>query len=201
MTIEKPILLPDLIGRIAILGGRANTKTTLCLGLAVRQVQHKGTVICLDARQERQIEVQFRLLLRERATYVGLPPTGEVSAEVGQTVLKAVHQGLDGTQPSPPLLLCNSIPEQPDWEQSLSFFLKAGATVVEFLCSASALVFGRYSTVLLLQAGADTADSLSRAVGRKVSPQDVTSLKPGEGILVHLRQIYRVNLPDYSRED
>jgi hypothetical protein len=85
--------------------------------------------------------------------------------------------------------------EQLDLEQTLSFVLKAGATVVEFLHSAAALAFGRYDTVLLLPAEADTAETLSRAVGYRVGAEDVLNLQAGEGWLIHLAHVYRVTLP------
>ena len=194
-TTRTPVLLPDLTGRVAILGGRADEKTALCVGLARRQSQQQGLTLCLDGRRSRQTEVQFRLVLRNSARYEPLPPSGEISVEITQTVLSVVSQGLSETVNRPPLLLLDNVREQLDLEQTLSFVLKAGATVVEFLHSAAALAFGRYDTVLLLPAEADTAETLSRAVGYRVGAEDVLNLQAGEGWLIHLAHVYRVTLP------
>jgi hypothetical protein len=94
------------------------------------------------------------------------------------------------------LLLLDTVSETADWEQTLSFLLNAGVTVVEVLRTPTALVFGRYDTILLLREGAAEADALSRAVGRKVSAEEVVALKTGEAILIHLAQIHWVALPN-----
>ena len=73
-------------------------------------------------------------------------------------------------------------------------------TIVEFLASPAALVFGRYETTLLLQSGAESAEAISQAVGRKVEPKELTELKKGEGYLIHLAQVYRVRLLSASEE-
>ena len=178
-----------------MLGGTASDKTALCVGLALRQVQQQGIVLCLDARRHRQAEVQFRLLLRGSAHYVPLPASGEVPAELVQTALRMLSRGLTQAAVRPPLLLLDSVRENPDWERTLAFLLNAGAVVVELLPSPTALVFGRYDTVLLLRTDADAADAYSRAVGRKVGAEELLDLKAGEGVLVHLARVYRVALP------
>jgi hypothetical protein len=190
-----PVPLPELSGRVAVLGGTASDKTGLLIGLALRQVGQQGVVQCLDARRHRQTEIQFRLLLRENANHVLLPASGEVPAEVAQTVLSTVSRSLAAAVRCPPLLLLDSVSETSEWEQTLSFLLKAGAVAVEFLRSPAALVFGRYDTVLLLRGEADTADALSRVVGRRVEVEDLESLPSGEGMLIHLARVYRVMLP------
>jgi len=106
--------------------------------------------------------------------------------------------GLTGVQVQPPLLLLDSMRDSVDWEQVLSFLLNAGVVVVEILASPAALVFGRYDTVLLLREEGEDVDALSRAVGRKVSPEDIMSLKAGEGVLIHLTQVHRVMLPQWQ---
>ena len=198
LTAAEPhaqVPLPELVGRVAVLGGTASDKTALCVGLALRQARQQGIVLCLDARRHRQAEVQFRLLLRGSAHYVPLPASGEVPAELVQTALRTLSHGLTQAAVRPPLLLLDSVRENPDWERTLAFLLNAGAVVVELLPSPTALVFGRYDTVLLLRTDADAADAYSRAVGRKVSAEELRDLKAGEGVLVHLARIYRVALP------
>ena len=196
ISIPSPtrIPLPELIGRIAILGGTASDKSNLLIGLALRQVRQQGTVFCLDARRHQQVELQFRLLLRQRAQYEQVLASGEVSPEMAKNVLGVVSRGLSG-RGLPPLLLFDSIEETPDWERTTQFLLKAGATVAEILTSPTALVFGRYDTVLLMRDSEKSADALSRAVGRKVSVEEIVRLKAGEGWLVHLAQMYHVVLP------
>lgn len=186
--------LPELTGRVAVLGGTASAKTAVLLGLALRQIQRQGTVLCLDARRHRQTEIQFRLLLRDNATYVLLPTSGEVPTETAQAALKMLSDGLARTQ-QPPLLLLDSVHENSDWERTLSFLLKAGVVVVELLASPAALVFGRYDTVLLLRAEIEAADGMSRVVGRKVNAEDLVRLKAGEGILIQLARVQWVALP------
>ena len=198
LTAAEPhalVPLPELRGRVAVLGGTASDKTALCVGLALRQVQQQGIVLCLDARRHRQAEVQFRLLLRGSAHYVPLPASGEVPAELVQTALRMLSRGLTQAAVRPPLLLLDSVRENPDWERTLAFLLNAGAVVVELLPSPTALVFGRYDTVLLLRTDADAADAYSRAVGRKIGTAELLDLKAGEGVLVHLARVYRVALP------
>jgi hypothetical protein len=193
------IPLPELAGRVAVLGGMTSEKTLLLVGVALRHVQQQGAVMCLDARRQRQTEVQFRLLFRGQAAYVALPPSGEVPEQVTQNVLSMIGRSLTQDCGKPPLLLLDNVQETPAWEQTLSFFLKAGSVVVELLPSPDALVFGRYATVLLLRADTTTADALSRAVGRKVSAEDLTKLKPDEGILIQLTRVQRVVLPDGNK--
>jgi hypothetical protein len=188
--------LPELVGRVAVLGGGANEKTALIVGLAWRQVRQQGVVLSLDARRYQQTEVQFRLLLRKSARYIPLPPSGEVSTELAQTALSILTRTLSSSPGIPPLLLLDTVSETADWEQTLSFLLNAGVTVVEVLRTPTALVFGRYDTILLLREGAAEADALSRAVGRKVSAEEVVALKTGEAILIHLAQIHWVALPN-----
>jgi hypothetical protein len=93
-------------------------------------------------------------------------------------------------------LLLDSVREDPDWERALIFLLNAGVTVVELLPSPTALVFGRYDTVLLLRAEGATASGLSRSVGRKVCEAELAELKAGEGILIHLARRYWITLPE-----
>lgn len=187
--------LPDLLGRVAVLGGTATDKTTLLVGLALRQVRQQGTVLCLDARRQKQTEVQFRLLLRGSASYVPLPPSGIVSDEIAQTVLTTMSRALSGEPSRRPLLLLDSVVEDRAWERTVTFLLNAGVMVVELLPSPVSLVFGRYDTVLLLRVDIGTASALSRAVGRKVSEAELVSLKAGEGVLIHLVRAQWVALP------
>jgi hypothetical protein len=91
--------------------------------------------------------------------------------------------------------LLDGLRETPDWERAVIFLLNAGATVVEVLPDPTALVFGRYDTAILLREETEAAEQLSRAVGRKVSAGELRQMKPEEGILIHLTQIYRVTLP------
>ena len=198
LTAAEPhalVPLPELRGRVAVLGGTASDKTALCVGLALRQVRQQGIALGLDARRHRQAEVQFRLLLRGSAHYVPLPTSGEVPAELVQTALRTLSRGLTQAAIRPPLLLLDSVRENPDWERTLAFLLNAGAVVVDLLPSPTALVFGRYDTVLLLRTDADAADAYSRAVGRKIGTAELLDLKAGEGVLVHLARVYRVALP------
>ncbi|MGH7964457.1 MAG: hypothetical protein ACRERD_22015 [Candidatus Binatia bacterium] len=195
VTEPRPLApLPELTGRVAVLGGAASEKTALLLGLALRQIQQQGIVFCLDARRSQQTEIQVRLLLRDNATYVSLPPSGEVPTETAQTALKMLSDGLARAQ-QPPLLLLDSVHESSDWERTLSFLLKAGVVVIELLASPAALVFGRYDTVLLLRGEGEAADGISRAVGRKVSAENLMCLKAAEGILIHLARVQWVALP------
>ncbi len=188
--------LPDLLGRVAVLGGTATDKITLLVGLALRQVRQQGTVLCLDARRQKQTEVQFRLLLRGSASYVPLPTSGIVSDEIAQTVLTTMSRALSGEPSRRPLLLLDSVLEDRAWERTVTFLLNAGVTVVELLPSPTSLVFGRYDTVLLLRADISTASALSRAVGRKVSEAELVSLKAGEGVLIHLVRAQWVAWPE-----
>src|SRR5262245_19963079 len=189
---DEPLVaipLPELAGRVAVLGGMASEKTVLLVGMALRHVQQQGAVLCLDARRQRQTEVQFRLLFRGQTAYVALPPSGAVPEPATQHVLSMIGRSLTQNSGKPPLLLLDNVQETPAWEQVLAFFLKAGSVVVELLSSAKALVFGRYDTVLLLRTDPTTAEALSRAVGRKVSAEDLTNLQPDEGILIQLARV------------
>ena len=194
-TAHELLPFPELVGRIAVLGGTNNDKTALLVGLAVQQVHQQGIVLCLDARRYRPTEVQFRLLLRGTGSYLLLPPSGEIPAETSQAMLQTVSRGLVGGKKPPPLLLLDSVSETPEWEQTLSFVLKAGTTVVAFLHSPAELVFGRYDMVLLLRSEADMADALSRSVGRKVNAGELEHLRSGEGVFIHRAQVQRVLLP------
>jgi hypothetical protein len=168
----------------------------LLVGLALRQTRQQGMVLCLDARRQKQTEVQFRLLLRGTASYFSLPASGLVPDEITQIVLSTVSRALEATSAPAPLLLLDSVVEDQGWEHTLTFLLNAGVTVVELLPSPAALRFGRYETVLLLRTGHDAASALSRAVGRKVSETDVATLRVGEGILIHLARSHWVTLPE-----
>jgi hypothetical protein len=196
-----PFPLPELVGRVAILGGNATEKTSCLVGLALRQIHHRGTVLCLDARHHKQTEVYFRLLLRQPTRYLAMPDSGEVPSPAAQAVLSTVSRSL-GTIPSlSPLLLLDSIRETPDWERTVIFLLNAGVTVVEVLPHPTALVFGRYDTVILLREETEEAEQLSRIVGRKVSAAELHQLKNGEGRLIHLSQVYHVVLPDMTKRE
>jgi hypothetical protein len=194
-----PLPLPELVGRVAILGGNATEKTSCLVGLALRQIHQHGTVLCLDARHHKQTEVYFRLLLRQPMSYFALPDSGEVPPVVAQAALSVVSRSLATTPLLPPLLLFDSMRETPDWERTVIFLLNAGATVVEVLPDPTALVFGRYDTVILLREETAMAEQLSRAVGRKVSATELQHLKSGEGKLIHLTQIYHVALPGMTK--
>lgn len=191
--IRPPLPLPELVGRVAVLGGSGAEKSQLLVGLALRQVRQKGVTLCLDGRQQRQTEVQFRLLLRDTQSYITVSPSGEVPTEIERTALSLLSRGLSTL---PPLLLLDSIQETPSWERSLAFLLKAGVVVVELLIEATHLVFGRYDTVLILRTEKSMAEAYSRAVGRRASPEEMQTLPSGQGILIHLAQTYRVQLPD-----
>ena len=193
----RPLLpLPDLFGRVAVLGGSAIEKTSLLIGLALRQVRQQGAVLCLDARRQKQTEVQFRLLLRGSASYLPLPASGIVSDEVAQTALSTMSRALSEEPSRQLLLLLDSVVEDQAWERTLAFLLNAGATVVELLPAPASLVFGRYDTVLLLRTERDIASVLSRSVGRKVSEAELVSLQAGEGVLIHLARTQWVSLPE-----
>ncbi|HEV8718002.1 MAG TPA: hypothetical protein VGX03_34940 [Candidatus Binatia bacterium] len=189
--------LPELCGRVAVLGGTAIDKTTLLVGLALRQVRQQGILLCLDARRQKQTEVQFRLLLHGSASYLSLPATGMVPDEIAQVVLSTVSRALN-EEARTPLLLLDSVLGDQGWERTLIFLLNAGVTVVELLPSPASLVFGGYDTVLVLRASEGTAGEISRAVGRKVSAEELASLKAGEGVLIHLAHTHWVSLPETS---
>jgi hypothetical protein len=193
--------LPELVGRVAILGGNATQKTSCLVGLALRQLHQHGTLLCLDARRHKQTEVYFRLLLRQPTKYLAMPDSGEVPSAAAQAVLRTVSRNL-GTIPSlSPLLLLDSIRETPDWERTVIFLLNAGVTIIEVLSHPTALVFGRYDTVILLHEETEAAEQLSRVVGRKVSAAELQQLKSGEGRLIHLAQVYHVVLPDMTKRE
>ena len=208
MVAGKASPLPDLIGRVAILGGQTRHRTELCLALALRQTGQHGIVVCLDAHRRQQLEMPFHLLLRKRTAYIPLSSGGEVSNAIAQQVLSTLQKGLqvdlqgdlNDTKIPPPLLLLDEAHETADWEQTLAFFLRTGVTIVEFLASPAALVFGRYETTLLLQSDAASTEAISQAVGRKVEPEELMELKKGEGYLIHLSQVYQVRLPSASEE-
>ncbi len=188
-------LFPELYGRVAVLGGNGAEKTALLIGFALEQIERKGKVMCVDGRREKRTEVQFRLLLRSRATYLPLPASLSFPLAIEQALLIEVGQALKGERPSPPLLLFDSVTEQPGMERTVTFLLNAGATVVEVLPSSQALRFGCYDTTLLLPVDSRNADALSRAVGRKVAPEELLALRPDEGLLIRLTQVFPVKLP------
>jgi hypothetical protein len=184
---------------VAVLGGNGADKTGLLLGLALEQIRNNGKVICVDGRRAKKTEVQFRLLLRSRATYLPLPASLSFPLAIERTLLIEVGQAVKEERPSlPPLLLFDSVTEQPGVERTVTFLLNAGATVVEFLVSPRALPFGHHNAVLLLPVDSHNADALSRAVGRKVTPEELWALAPSEGLLVTLTQIFPVKLPQVS---
>ncbi|MBI3757382.1 MAG: hypothetical protein HY267_05335 [Deltaproteobacteria bacterium] len=189
---QQPPILPEFVDRAAVLGGSGADKSHLLIGLALRQVQKKGVVLCLDGRRQKQTEVQFRLLFRGAQSYIALPPSGEVPNEIERTALSQLSRGLS-TQP--PLLLLDGVPETPAWARTLAFLLKAGVVVVELLTDANQLIFGRYDTVLLLRADKDAAETYSKAVGRRASAEEIKTLSAEEGILIHLAQVRWVMLP------
>ena len=191
-TEQQPPSLPELSRRVAVLGGSNTEKSQLLLGLALRQTRQQRSVLCLDGRQQKQTEVQFRLLLRGQHSYIALPPGGAISQDVEQRVLSHMSQGLTS---QPPLLLLDAVLETTAWEQTLAFLLKAGVCVIELLADASHLTFGRYDTVLLLRMDEKAAELSSRAVGRRVDVSAIRELPSGEGILLHLSQAWRVKLP------
>ncbi len=200
---QPTIQLPDVVGRVGVVGGTQQETTQLCVGLALRQVQQRGLVLCLDARRYKQTEIQFRLLVRENARYIPLPPSGILPKQIPHEVLNIVSQGLQHAQQAQqthlaatplPLVLLDNVGAGAAWERTLSFVLKAGATVVSFLGSAAEVAFGRYDTLLVLRAETDRADEISRAAGRKVSPEDIMRLPSGQGWLIHLSKVYRVQL-------
>ena len=217
MAPEKPNVLtppslPDLIGRVAVLGGNDSDKTALNVALALRHSQAYGAqaqgaiiCVCLDARHHKQTEIQFRLLLRDNAEYIRLPASGRISPQISQTILKLVNQekhlqeersqSIEEPVAVPPLLLLDGLGAGETLEPMLSFILKAGATVVSLLTSAEEFVFGRYDTVLVLRAEGGTAEAISRAVGRKLSPEDIAHLPATHSWLIHLTRVYQVVVP------
>ena len=199
------IPLPDLanlVGRVAVLGGKDTDKTALAVTLALRHAKTQGRVVYLDARRHKQTEIQFRLLLRETAQYIPLSASARISQNL-QTILRFVQrqehsqnlEELDLAEGVPPLLLLDGVRAGETLELFLSFVLKAGVTVVSFLTDAAECVFGRYDTVLMLRAEPPEAEAMSRAVGRKVSSEDIVHLPASHGWLIHLSQVYQVELP------
>ncbi len=193
---DQPIALPKLLGRVGILGGTEQDKTNLCLALAHQHAQQHRPVVCVDARRYRATEIQFRLLMRDKACYLPLASPTQLPQEVLRSVLGAVAQGLRHGQPppSPALILIDGVDAGDGWERSLAFVLRAGAIVVSFLNSALKATLGRYDTLLVLRTEAE-AEAVSRAVGRKVSPEAIVSLPSGQAWLIHLTRAYRVRLP------
>jgi hypothetical protein len=194
-VIQQPLPLPELSGRVAVLGGSGVEKSQLLVGLALRHARQQRAALCLDGRRQKQTEVQFRLLLRGRQSYIALPPSGEVPREIAQMALSVMSRDLP-TQP--PLLLLDAVVETSAWEQMVAFLLKAGVIILELLVDANRMVFGRYDTVLLLRSEEDEAETYSKAVGRRVTTAEIHTLPPGEGILLHLSQGWRVKLPEIS---
>ncbi len=195
---QEPFLpLPDLSGRLAVLGGPLHDRTELCLGLALRQARRHGVVVCLDAHGRQQLEMPFRLLLRKGAAYIPLSEEGTVSDDIAQQVLQTLQAGLGTTSSPPPLLIIDGAREVAGWEYTLAFFLHTGVVVVEFLPHPSRLVFGRYETTLLLRVEGAEAEATSQTVGRKVTAANLAALKPGEGYFIHLSRVYRVRFPEY----
>lgn len=190
--VSQPLSLPELSGRVAVLGGSGAEKSQLLLSLALRHARQQRGVLCLDGRRQKQTEVQFRLLLRGLHSYVALPSTREVSQEIAQLALRTMSRGLLAQSP---LLLLDAVVETAAWEQTLVFLLKAGVIVVELLADADSLVFGRYDTVLLLRADKTATETFSKAVGRRVSAEEIQALPAGVGILLHLSHAWRVTLP------
>ena len=197
MAQERLFPLPELSGRLAVLGGQPRDRTELCLSLALRQANQHGGVVCLDAHGRRQLEMPFRLLLREDVAYIPLPAEGTVSDDIAQQVLRTLQTGLGATTSLPPLLIVDGAQETTDWEHTLTFFLRTGIVVVEFLPHPARLVFGRYETTLLLRSAGADAEAISQTVGRKVTSANLAGLKPGEGYFIHLSRVYRVRFPEH----
>lgn len=196
-AIQQPLPLPELPGRVAVLGGSGAEKSQLLVGLALRHARQQRAVLCLDGRRQKPTEVQFRLLLRGLQSYIALPPSSEVPREIAQMALSVMSRGLSA---QPPLLLLDTVLETLAWEQTVAFLLKAGVSVIELLVDANRLVFGRYDTILLLRSEEDEAETYSKAVGRRVTAVEIHTLPPGEGILLHLSQSWRVKLPEISSQ-
>ncbi|MGE0821015.1 MAG: hypothetical protein AB7G75_27340 [Candidatus Binatia bacterium] len=196
ITAPVSLPLPELRSRVAVLSGNHTETSALLVNLAFRHCQQQGNVLCIDASRHQLTEVQFRLLLRQRAIYQRLSESPTIPPQMARTALNVVSQGLAQRHTPPPLLLLDSVRETPDWERTVQFLLNAGATIVEVLPTPNALVFGRYNTVILLRATHEQADTVSRAVGRKVSGEDIVALKTGQGFLVHLADVYRVIIPN-----
>ena len=196
MSEERLFPLPELTGRVAVLGGQSQDRTDLCVGLALRQTQQQGIVVCLDAHRRQQLEMPFRLLLRGHAAYLPLSGDGHVPNDTAQQVLQTLQKGLRNDSTPPPLLLIDGVRETNDWQQTLTFFLRTGVIIVEVLAAQGVLPFGRYETLILLQADGPDADSISRTAGRKVRSEDLRELQKGAGFLVHLSQVYRVRFPE-----
>jgi hypothetical protein len=190
-----PLRFPALNNRVAVLSGKHTETSLLLVGLARRQWQQGGKVLCLDASRHQQTEVQFRLLLRQQGLYQRLVPSSEVPLAMAQTALRVVSHGLTDPNTPLPLLLFDGVRETWDWERTVQFLLNAGATIVEVLPEPQALLFGRYDTTILLGAASTYAEAASRAVGRKVVGEDIVALRSGEAYLVHLAQVYRVAIP------
>ena len=197
MAQERLFPLPDLSGRLAVLGGQPRDRTELCLSLALRQARQHGGVVCLDAHGRQQLEMPFRLLLREDVAYIPLPAEGRVSDDIAQRVLQTLQTGLGATPALPPLLIIDGAQETIDWEHTLTFFLRTGMVVVEFLPDPARLIFGRYETTLLLRSAGAEAEAISQTVGRKVTSANLAGLKPGEGYFIHLSRVYRVRFPEH----
>ncbi len=197
MAQERLFPLPDLNGRLAVLGGQPRDRTELCLSLALRQARQHGVVVCLDAHGRQQLEMPFRLLLREDAAYIPLPAEGTVSDDIAQRVLQTLQTGLGTTPSLPPLLIIDGAQETADWEHTLTFFLRTGIVVVEVLPNPERLVFGRYETTLLLRTAGAEAEAISQTVGRKVTAENLATLQPGEGYFIHLSRVYRVRFPEH----
>lgn len=194
---QQPLPLPELSGRVAVLGGSGAEKSQLLVGLALRHARQQRAVLCLDGRRQKQTEVQFRLLLRGLQSYIALPLASEAPREIAQMTLSIMSRGLPA---QPPLLLLDAVLETSAWEQTVAFLLKAGVIVVELLVDANRLVFGRYDTVLLLRSKENEAEASSKAVGRRVTAAEIHTLPPGEGILLHLARGWRVKLPEISSQ-
>ena len=195
-TPAQPLALPELLGRVGVAGGTEQDKTHLCVALAYQHVQHRSPVVCVDARRDRATAIQFRLLMRDKARYIPLVSPACLPQEVPRSVLDALAQGLQQGQTGtrPPLILLNGLNAGDSLERLLTFVLRAGATVVSFLGSAREAAFGRYDTLLVLHTEAE-AEAISRAAGRKVSPEEIVSLPSDQAWLIHLTRVYRVRLP------
>lgn len=198
----RPLALPELLGRVGVVGGTQQDKTQLCVALACQHVQRRSPVVCIDARRYPATEIQFRLLMRDNARYIPLASPARLLQEVPRPILDALVQGVQQgqTDTPPPLILLDGLNAGDGVERLLTFVLRSGATVVSFLGSAQEVAFGRYDTLLVLRTKAE-AEALSQVAGRKVSTEEIGGLPSDQAWLIHLTQVYRVRLPAGLRDE
>ena len=102
MAEDRLFPLPDLSGRLAVLGGQPRDRTELCISLALRQARQHGVVVCVDAHGCQQLEMPFRLLLGEDTAYIPLPADSKVSDDIAQQVLQTLQNGFSECDTAPP---------------------------------------------------------------------------------------------------